>query len=110
MPRIFELGDQFWMESFQITASIPDVAGFFDSALTVLEKAGEILAVSCVPVFTSNNTNSQGVGNWFVRSNLGTLNIGDKVVSLGVRTQKQAGTGTGSVTYLVIAFLRRPAV
>jgi len=108
MTIIFQKGNEFWIESIELSLSVPDVLGRTDSAVVNLERSGFFLGVAEGRVQAGNNDNTQAIGWTDIRDQGGAkLDIGDRVTGILMRVTKQAGTaGPTLITSNVLIFLR----
>jgi len=109
MTIIFEMGKEFWVESFKAVVTLEDAAGRYASATFTPERIGVYLgsAVSCANLQNTND-NSQAVGNIELRGAAGAeLSIGSELRIFSIRVDKQAGTaGNTNNTYNALVFFR----
>jgi len=113
MTIIFEMGDQFWIESFDVNVTIEDAAGSYNNSAGNIpfERAGTYLGAAIVLGSLVNNDNTQAIGAVEI-NNIGFINlaIGNQMTGIRLVVTKTAGTaGSTVMTYSVIVFLRRPA-
>jgi len=110
MVKIFELGDTFWIEFLQVSVTLMDAAGSYQSGVMNLSKSGNFLACSVGVLHALNDDNTQAIGIEEVRqSGGGQIAINDFVSAIRVRTKKAIGTaGNNTVIYSVMLFMRRP--
>lgn len=109
MTIIFGLGDEFWIESHQITISILDAVGISQSGNIALDRPGTCLGITMTGIETSNVDNIQLIGGSDIGVNGNTDNweYGLHIFDFRVRLFKLVGTG-GATPYNinVLLFMR----
>lgn len=110
MTIIFGRGDEFYIERLRSLVTLSDAAGFDTSAVTNLERSGDVLSFSTGIEFSANTTNSQAVGTVQVRDQAsGLITHGGFLSGIIIFLNKQVGTGATVVTVITTLFMRRPA-
>jgi len=109
MTVIFEHGDEFWIEYLRIGGTaLPNAAGRTTTASVLLERSGHYVGGYVNKTFIENNSNAQGYGTEHIRNNLGgTIAQGDLINGIQIRFDKIIGTGTGTITFEIIVFLKK---
>jgi len=110
MTIIFELGDQFWIESHETTVALTDSAGLKQGSDTAVDRAGTCLGYSITPTVAPSNDNQQAVGAFFCVFNDASANltIGLHIFNFRFRVLKQAGTaGSTNMTANLLLFMRK---
>jgi len=107
MTIIFQQGNQFWIESHNVTVILADAAGNDDSNTQIVDRGGHLMGWTITGRFVPNNDNSQATASFAIRDTGGSINIGDEIISFFVRMQKQIGTaGNTNFDLNVMLFMR----
>jgi len=109
MTIIYENGNEFWIEYFQVSITIGDAAGTTTSSASFLERDGAFLGCAMIGRNHSNNDNTQAVSAMEIKSSGGgtNINFGDEITQINLRITKAAGTaGNTTMTFHVLVFMR----
>jgi len=108
MTIIFERGDHFWIETFEVGITLGDAAGVVDSSAVLFAKSGIFLGASIQFRDPSTLTNAQAVGNFgLISTASGFLSVGDFATGVILRINKIAGTdGNTPMVAMVSCYLK----
>jgi len=109
MAIIFQVGEEFWIESHFVFIIVPDAAGATSSGAINLDRPGDFLGGVAIANNSATNDNAQAVGAVMLTdATPSALTFGESLTQFQVRITKLAGTaGNTQINIMVTLFLRK---